>query len=156
MHAASESTLVEWLLNALWLLLTMAAFWAAHRQCASRSRLPNRACLFITLACAATILFPAISLSDDLYSQQWAIEAKGLTAQKHKHSAVYHPPLQTDAPRPLPRPPRRAVGVLPSTEVVIARHRCVLPSVGRAPPVNNTLVALDPSTFRHLSLLHVG
>jgi hypothetical protein len=98
--AASQAGSLEWLLNALWLLLTLAAAWSVYRG-ARCSRLRDRAVALIALACAATILFPAISVSDDVHDQQWSSEDISLKIKKHDQSAGPLSAPQTALPQPL-------------------------------------------------------
>ena len=57
---------MELLLNLLWLLLVMPAFWVWRRQ--DRS-LGSLRCLLV-LACGITLLFPVVSASDDLQAMR--------------------------------------------------------------------------------------
>jgi hypothetical protein len=61
-------------LNLFWLLLAAASFgfWRSRFRSQRRSRGSARAA--ITLACALAVLFPIISLSDDLHGEQAAVE----------------------------------------------------------------------------------
>lgn len=137
MLAASHAGLLEWSLNALWLLLTLAAGFGAHRHRTSRSTLPRRTTALIALACASAILFPSLSVSDDLYAEQWAIEDNSLIAKKYDHltGAVQAPQaaamgaLLANAMAPI----RRTIRVLPADEVATPQ-RYISPSGERAPP----------------------
>jgi len=74
---------MENLLNAAWLLLSLAAGWLWLRRWRDISRFsfPVQLC---ALACSLIILFPVVSANDDLYLQQIAIE----TSDKQKSSTV--------------------------------------------------------------------
>jgi hypothetical protein len=138
MPAAAQPGLVEWLLNALWLLLTVAAAWAAHRTGTPRSRRSERAIAIIAVACAATVLFPAISVSDDFYDQQWAIEDTCLKVKKPDQVTACpgapHTTITALRFAHLQEPIRHDVGVAADDEDVRVPSRYVLPSATRAPP----------------------
>lgn len=79
---------MELLLNLLWLLLALPAFFVwrrqsgfwrvAGKQCHSRS--------FVLLGCLLTLLFPVVSASDDLHPQSAEIEESGAFKRTVKQS----------------------------------------------------------------------
>jgi hypothetical protein len=73
---------MELFLNTVWLLLalTTLGFWVS--LCHARR---NRWLLFrglIVLGCVLTLLFPVISMTDDLHAQQAAMEDAAVTTKK--------------------------------------------------------------------------
>ena len=81
--------MTETILNALWFLLAIASFGLLFRSLAYRSAKPSHSssrfqCV-VALGCALAILFPVISLTDDLHDMQAAVEdpaSSGLSAKK--------------------------------------------------------------------------
>jgi len=66
---------MELLLNLMWLLLALPAYWL-WRECASARagrRFSSLQCL-LALACCITILFPVISATDDLRAMRAEME----------------------------------------------------------------------------------
>jgi len=88
---------MELLLNLLWLLLALPAFFVWHRQsgfwrdagrrCRSRS--------FVLLGCLLTVLFPVVSASDDLHPQSAEIEESGAFKRTVKQSPGIRVPAWT-------------------------------------------------------------
>lgn len=74
---------MEVLLNAAWMLLSLATGWLWLRRWRDVSRYPLLVQL-CSLTCALIILFPVVSANDDLYMQRTAIE----TSDKQKSSLV--------------------------------------------------------------------
>ncbi|HTC62761.1 MAG TPA: hypothetical protein VK709_07955 [Candidatus Saccharimonadales bacterium] len=81
--------MTETVLNALWFILAIASFGLLFRSFAYRSAEPSRSstrfqCV-VALGCILAILFPVISLTDDLHDMQAAVEdpaSSGMTAKK--------------------------------------------------------------------------
>lgn len=138
MHAASQPGVIEWLLNALWLVLTLTAAWSVRRRSSFRSRFHGQVTALVALACAATIVFPVISLSDDLYCEQWATEARSLTVEKHERAAPCLGTTQTvlayAAFPHLRQFSRCTVAMLSADHSAAPALGYVQPSAGRAPP----------------------
>ncbi len=81
--------MTEAFLNALWFILATASFGLLFRNFANRrserSRCPSRFQCVVALGCVLAILFPVISLTDDLHDIQAAVEdpsSSGLTVKK--------------------------------------------------------------------------
>src|ERR1700728_188886 len=76
---------MEVLLNTVWLLVTISAFllWRPGKY---KERRPNRDCkasfAVVALACAMVLLFPVISLTDDLNAEQANMEDSSRTIMK--------------------------------------------------------------------------
>jgi len=66
---------MELLLNLLWLLLAMPAFWLwrCSRTAPARSKFDALQC-FLALGCLLVILFPVVSASDDLRAMRAEME----------------------------------------------------------------------------------
>lgn len=64
---------MEVLLNTIWMAIAVAAFaaWRPHR-CVHRGR--TSLVDVVALACALLLLFPVISLTDDLHAEQYPME----------------------------------------------------------------------------------
>lgn len=63
---------MELLLNSLWLLLAIAAllFWRSQRYAHTCHRSHGRILAIVALACTFVVLFPVISVTDDLHAEQ--------------------------------------------------------------------------------------
>jgi len=97
---------MELLLNAIWLLIatTLLLLWRVRwlpqlRACAADRRKWQS---FIGLICVLALLFPAISLTDDLHPTEFALaDTKSLYAAAHTH----------DSASPAPRSPAPLQGL---------------------------------------------
>lgn len=69
---------MELLLNLVWLLLALPAFWLWQRRTDALvpGRVSSLQCL-LALGCAAVLLFPVISATDDLHAMRGEIEESG-------------------------------------------------------------------------------
>ena len=138
MLAASQPELLEWLLNALWLLLVVAiaAMCYSHRR--ARSVSLKRPAALLALTCVAAIIFPAISVSDDLHSEQWAVEATSRTAKKLKHTTQSpcstHLTVATISLASFPRPSSRTIAVVRPHYSRRPHQVSLSPAAARAPP----------------------
>src|ERR1700683_3859640 len=68
---------METLLNLLWLIVALIALWVWRYRWLASSRNP-RARVFpeaIAIGCALVLLFPVISLTDDLHPETLAVDA---------------------------------------------------------------------------------
>lgn len=63
---------MELLLNLAWLLLALPAYWL-WRETRASERCTSTQCLF-ALACALVLLFPVVSVTDDLHAMQAEME----------------------------------------------------------------------------------
>jgi hypothetical protein len=92
---------VELLFNICWLLLALGASWfflprplQSRRQVHARRIAPVHAA--ITLGCALALLFPVVSLSDDLQEQQTftddSVRCCEISKQQGLKAFVCHPP----------------------------------------------------------------
>lgn len=80
---------MELLLNILWLILALPAFFVWHRQ-SGFWRVAGKRChsrSFILLGCLLTLLFPVVSASDDLHSQSAEIEESSAFKRTVKQSS---------------------------------------------------------------------
>jgi len=133
---------MEDLLNALWLLLSLATvwLWLRHWSRVSKYSFPVQLC---SLTCALIILFPVVSANDDLYLERMAIE----TSENRKTSNVgpcvklarqhFHPHVNPPAlPQNLPTARHDAVLAMVATSVVslLIPATSFLPSLNRPPP----------------------
>jgi uncharacterized membrane protein len=77
--------MMEVLLNAIWLLVAIVAFCYWHGvgyRGASTRRDPGTSYGILALACALILLFPVISLTDDLHSDTAVMEESSRTVMK--------------------------------------------------------------------------
>jgi hypothetical protein len=71
-------------LNAIWILIAIGAFqyWNGAGNGGTFRRRPARSYGILALACALILLFPVISLTDDLHSDQAVTEDSSRTVMK--------------------------------------------------------------------------
>jgi hypothetical protein len=67
---------MELLLNLLWLMLAVPAVWLLRRDptCARSSRCRSGLCPAVLLGCILVLLFPVISVTDDLHAMRPEME----------------------------------------------------------------------------------
>jgi hypothetical protein len=89
---------METLLNALWVAICMGLVFAWHGHWLSQIRRRVHADAarqsFVSLICLLALLFPAISLSDDLHAVVLALpdtKSSSVAALSHSHSAAHNP-----------------------------------------------------------------
>jgi hypothetical protein len=80
---------MEVLLNIIWVLVAMGAFlfWQAQVEGAARRREHNSRYRFLALTVALVLLFPVISLTDDLHAEQAAMEDSSRSLMKARNMA---------------------------------------------------------------------
>jgi len=79
---------MELLLNTIWLLVAIEAFlfWRPARYKGTPTvRDHNNSFGILALACALVLLFPVISLTDDLHAEQAAMEDSSRTVMKARN-----------------------------------------------------------------------
>ena len=141
-------TSLETLLNAIWVLVCAALVLTWHAHCLSQIRRRVRPDAvqqsFISLVCLLALLFPAISLSDDLHPQIFALpDTKSSSVAAFSHSqAAAQSPVHT------PHTPTAGLPLLPFAHRVLSLASSVISSeshidflssaigviAGRAPP----------------------
>ena len=86
---------MELALNAAWFVITVASYVLLVRQLAIRgpehAHGTNRFRLFVALSCVLAILFPAISLSDDLQEMQAAVQENSAPSLVIRKSGINDP-----------------------------------------------------------------
>lgn len=138
--------LMEVLLNAIWLLVAIAAFlfWRPER-CRDNSRGRGRTSSYgiVALACALVLLFPVISLTDDLNAEQASMEDSSRAVMKARNmvygclragvssfiAAVPHAPISAAALH-------LSSGTAVLVETLLLRLPLILAHEGRSPPSN--------------------
>jgi hypothetical protein len=88
---------MELVLNILWLLLALPAFFVWHRQ-SGPWRVVGKRChsrFFVLLGCLLALLFPVVSASDDLHPQSAEIEESGPFKRTVKQSPGIRVPAWT-------------------------------------------------------------
>jgi hypothetical protein len=74
---------LELLLNLLWILLALPAYWVWQQsQCTKRQRVQSRHSLLL-MACVVLLLFPIISASDDLQAMRPEVEESSSRDLRH-------------------------------------------------------------------------
>lgn len=85
---------MELALNLVWLIIAVGSFALLTRRLASfdagHSRPSSRRQCIIALSCALAILFPVISLTDDLHDMQAAVEEPSSSCVVMKKCGVCH------------------------------------------------------------------
>ncbi len=135
---------MELLLNALWLLTAAGAItlWYYGSSRAHAMRLKNRTLSgqLVALGCALMLLFPVISVTDDLHAQQAVIEDSSRIILKARRAPLggmgtrQAPALVFDR-AVLPGPLGAIVGQVSPLLLRVHRSYSVLPNSGRSPPL---------------------
>ncbi|MGD1103942.1 MAG: hypothetical protein ABSA59_17975 [Terriglobia bacterium] len=79
---------MEVFLNSIWMLVAIGAilfWWTEEEQGALERREHNSRYRFLALACALVLLFPVISLTDDLHAEQAAMEDSSRSVMKARN-----------------------------------------------------------------------
>lgn len=79
---------MEVLLNWIWLLLAIGAYlfwWTTEEGSARQRREHNCRYRILSLACALILLFPVISLTDDLHAEQATMEDSSRSVMKARN-----------------------------------------------------------------------
>lgn len=131
---------MELILNLGWLLLAVAGchlWWPRQRRAGAESA--RRFSGLVALGCALVVLFPVISVTDDLHAEQAVMEDSSARLSKIRGSTPSAPsagqtfPALTTALPSHPPDPGRVVGRLLVRETS-PRVGAVSPRFGRAPP----------------------
>lgn len=96
---------MELILNLLWLMLALPAYWLWRREAASAQpfrRLGSRHCVLV-LSCILVLLFPVVSATDDLHFMRSEMEESSpskrtlrlAAGDRNFHSMPLAPPAQT-------------------------------------------------------------
>jgi len=137
---------MEVLLNTIWLLVVIGAFlfWRPERyRGAPTGRGHGKSFGIVALACALVLLFPVISLTDDLHAEQAAMEDSSRSVMKARN--MVQGCLRTGSSSSIAAVPCAAssAAALPwssGTVVLVETHlRCltlILAYEGRSPPSN--------------------
>jgi hypothetical protein len=139
-----SSFVMELLLNLVWVLLALPAYWLWRRSAGSTvSRLGPLQCL-LALGCAVVLLFPVISATDDLHAMRAEMEESASSkrtvrqAGSEKGSAwvnqLQGPPALVASATSLDIQEVRPLEVLDISLLPLVRSG-VLPA-GRAPPIS--------------------
>jgi hypothetical protein len=132
---------MELLLNALWLLFSAGALltWLYL----GRTARTNRSLCYgsVILGCALVLLFPVISMTDDLYAQQLTVEDASATSKKllkiadrSKAPVNVHHPLSGVLLFSSDDPSWQAIGLLRCPSQTVVSSLAPVHSSGRAPP----------------------
>lgn len=70
---------MELLLNLVWLLLAVPAFWLWRRGVSTSGRKYGSLHCLLALACILVLLFPVISATDDLHAMRAEAEEQGVS-----------------------------------------------------------------------------
>ena len=143
---ADSNDSMELLLNTIWLLLAIATFllWVPRKaRSAPADRDPSSFVAVLALACALVLLFPAISLTDDLHAEQATMEDSSRTVMKARglaqeclragRAAFMLAPVIT----PCAYTGRFVIfGSVVLLKTHVFRLNVISPHAGRAPPFN--------------------
>jgi len=135
---------MEFLLNLAWVLLALPAYWLWRKS--SSARAPNGfrswQCL-VALGCLLVMLFPVISVTDDLVAMRTEMEESPISKRSirqasHDKSSGWNSRLQ--APPSLLGTPSSFTlaiehGDLPLSPTLSFSAAPAVPTVGRAPPL---------------------
>jgi len=134
---------MELLLNLVWVLLALPAYWLWRRSTGSTVRRPSPLQCLLVLGCALVLLFPVISATDDLHAMRAEMEESASSeravrqAGSEKGSAwvnrLQGPPALVASATWLDVHEVRPLEVLDISLLPLARS-CILPA-GRAPPI---------------------
>jgi hypothetical protein len=139
-HLYISGTFMEVTLNLVWLLVAfgMAVAWRDHWLSRWRRFAPLGA---VALGVALVLLFPEISITDDLHAEQAVMEESSRSVMKARDaaqrclSAARHTIHFAALVRPgLSATVWIAVGRMPVPEVPLLHWALVYPSEGRSPP----------------------
>ena len=135
---------MELLLNLVWVLLALPAYWLWRRSAGSTASRPSPLQCLLALGCALVLLFPVISATDDLHAMRAEMEESASSkrtvrqAASEKGSAwvnrLQGPPAFVASATWLDVHEVRPLEVLDISLLPLARG-CVLPA-GRAPPIS--------------------
>ena len=135
---------MELLLNFLWLMLALPAVlvWRRHLASTQSSGRQSHPRSFVLLGCLLVLLFPVVSVSDDLHPISAEIEESGPFKRTVKQSpAVKSPACSCDgggtahvAPTTSFRPENEAFATVSECLPVLPRQTLVNTIDGRAPP----------------------
>ena len=137
---------MELALNLAWLVIAVASYSLLALQLsnrdAARSRAPSRCQCIVSLTCALVILFPIISLTDDLHEMQATVEEASSSRVVMKRCGVNHSLTPTRTPHQLlcvfssPRADADGfgTGIVVTNQAAHASPGLSSTTFGRAPP----------------------
>ena len=133
---------MELLLNLVWVLLALPAYWLWRRSMGAERGLSSLQCV-LALGCTLVLLFPVISATDDLHAMRAEMEESASNKRtvrqvgSEKSSAwvnrLQGPPALVASATWLDVQEVRPLEVLDISLLLLASG-CVLPA-GRAPPI---------------------
>ena len=136
---------MELLLNLIWLLLVVPAFWVWRRRtCEPGGEVRRSQSCLLILGCILMLLFPVVSATDDLQAMRPEIEEAGMRdGVDHAHQGRFLASpgglCETFAlPMDLCRVQREAAawGVVAVEPLLPSPAKSVMARVGRAPPLS--------------------
>jgi hypothetical protein len=136
---------MELFLNAAWLALAVASYALLFWHLSSRNprRAPGGLGCVVALGCILAILFPVISLTDDLHDMQATVEESSTSCTIMKKCGVASPSTPPDTSHHLPYTVSSAVAAVTwtapdgiATQALVRPSQGLLPATpGRAPPL---------------------
>lgn len=136
---------MELFLNLFWILVAVASLFYYRRRLEATVPIRRLACHSgIALGCALAILFPVISLTDDLHAEQAVMEDSNGTRKSLKSAAAgdrspgkvkFHRPPAELFSAALVRPLVAALGLATLPAFFIISKPSPTPFKGRAPPL---------------------
>jgi hypothetical protein len=134
---------IELLLNLVWILLALPAYWLWRRSAGSTASRPSPLQCVLALGCTLVLLFPVISATDDLHAMRAEMEESASSKRTVRQAAsekssgwvnrLQGPPALVASVTWLDVPEVRPLEVLDISLLPPAKGG-VLPA-GRAPPI---------------------
>jgi hypothetical protein len=136
---------MELLLNLLWLLLVLPAYWLWRKRTGMQQRGFSSGQLLLALGCLLVLLFPVISASDDLHAMRAEMEESAISKRTVRAAVCDRHAGWVNRLQP---PPALMAGASPLTVPEAARYEICFPSslpqltrprvsyAGRAPPLS--------------------
>jgi hypothetical protein len=133
---------MELLLNLIWLLLALPAFWLWHIAEDRPGPSKQSRCCWLTLACILILLFPVVSATDDLQAMRPEMEeARSQDALGNPHHAKVLASVRTlcdslGSPATLcsVRPQWAVCGLVSEPARLQSPNHLVITRAGRGPP----------------------
>jgi len=124
---------MELLLNLVWLLLALPAFWLwRHGVSESERKYSSLHCL-LALGCILVLLFPVISATDDLHAMRAEIEEPGISKRAVRQAAADRSSIANRSWHIPPAMAARIFSAIPSVTSRFKVHPVKFVTAGRTP-----------------------
>ena len=125
---------MELAFNLIWLAIALVAVGHWLRCASPQKRVVDTALGVLVMGCALLLLFPSVSLSDDLCAASMALEDANASARKANPVPLQHLFLLA-SPAAALMPTLLAVDRIPKQVSAVAQSSAVATPTGRAPPL---------------------